>query len=62
MKIPESAIIKNVSKEWQRPVSGCWYVTVTYAWKSRGIKYQHTKEHRFKTEAAAVKYRQRLES
>jgi hypothetical protein len=62
MPILDSARIIDVKKEYLRPASGCWYVAVSHEWKSRGVKYEQTKEHRFKTEAAAVKFRQKLES
>jgi hypothetical protein len=61
MQIPESARIIAVKKEYLRPSNGWWYVAVTYAWKLKGAKYEQSKEHRFKTEAAAIKFRQRAE-
>jgi hypothetical protein len=62
MKIPASARIIDVKKEYLRPSTGYWYVAVAYEWKDKGVKIQHTKEHRFQTEAAAVKFCQKLES
>jgi hypothetical protein len=61
MPIHAGARIIAVKKEYLRPATGCWYVAVSYMWKSNGVKYEQTKEHIFKSEAAALKFRQKLE-